>query len=612
MNHRFGAIVHEHGVSFTTWAPAHAEVALVLDDGPERPMVAGDSGFFTLDVPEARPGQRYWYRLEKGLRPDPASRFQPEGPLGPSQIVDTGAFAWTDRGWPGAPPPHRHVLYELHIGTFTAEGTCNAATKWLPLLADLGVTTLQMMPVADFPGRFGWGYDGVNLFAPSRLYGTPSDLQCLINEAHRLGLAVILDVVYNHFGPVGNFLPEFSPAVRGAPGEWGDLLNYDGEGSAQVREFVVQNAIYWIREFHFDGFRIDATQSLLDTSAEHIISEISRRARAAADGRRLFIVGESEPQETRLLRQTGAYADGLDAIYNEDWHHTAFVALTGRRQAYFTDYQGSTRELAAMAEHGPLYQGQWYSWQKQPRGGFALGLPRYRFVNFLENHDQAANTSVGARLYQRVDAARWRALTALLLLGPAVPMLFQGQEFASSHPFLYFADHDAELARAVEDGRLEFLAQFPTMTTPEMRRAVPGPALRQTFERCKLDDTERTADGPWIRLHRDLLRVRREDEVLSESGTERVRIESSAPAEGILLIRSTATAAERLLIVNLGDDHLSPMNDPLLAPSPSASWAEMWSSEHPCYGGGGTTRVVRRGRWLIPGHSTTLLGASTG
>jgi maltooligosyltrehalose trehalohydrolase len=587
-------------------------VSLVLEHGGDWPMARDESGFFTLDAPQARPGQRYWYRLTQGLRPDPASRFQPEGPLGPSEIVDTAAFAWTDQQWPGAPPPHRHVLYEMHVGTFTAEGTWSAAAKWLPLLADLGITTIQMMPLAEFAGRFGWGYDGVNLFAPSHLYGRPCDLQRFINQAHRLGLAVILDVVYNHFGPVGNFLPEFSPSIRGAAGEWGDLLNYDRDGSAPVRDFVVENAMYWIREFHFDGFRIDATQGMPDESPEHIIAEICAAARAAAGTRRVFIVGESEPQDTRLLREAGGYNDGLDAIYNEDWHHSAYVALTGRRQAYFSDYQGNSQELATMVRHGPLYQGQWYSWQKQPRGGFAQGLRPSRFVNFLENHDQAANTSMGARVYQRVDAARWRALTALLLLGPAVPMMFQGQEFGSSRPFSYFADQDPDLAKSVEDGRLEFLGQFPPMTTTEMQRLVPAPAESATFERCKLDDAERIANGPLMRLHRDLLRLRREDPVLCDSGSDLVRVDSSAPADGVLLIRSGRETAERLLIVNLGADHLSPMNDPLLAPPPSESWTELWSSEHPCYGGSGVTRVVRRGRWLLPGHAATLLGTRPG
>jgi maltooligosyltrehalose trehalohydrolase len=605
---QFGAVVHDGGVRFRVWAPAQSEMALILDDGPALPM-SKDDGFFSLDVESARPGQRYWYQLKQGRRPDPASRFQPEGPLGPSEIVDGRGFEWRDGSWRGAPPRHQHVICEMHIGTFTREGTWAAALTRLPRLVDVGVTTLEMMPVAEFAGRFGWGYDGVNLFAPTRLYGRPDDLRRFVDEAHRLGLAVILDVVYNHFGPVGNFLSDYSPTFQGKPGEWGDSINYDGPGSAHVRQFMIENAAYWIDAFHFDGLRLDATQAIHDSSREHVVSEICRAVRAAAGSRSVFIVGETEPQDTRLLKGTGAYADGLDAIWNEDWHHAAFVALTGRRQAYFSDYQGTAAEFASMARHGLLYQGQWYTWQSNPRGGYALGLPTSSFVNFLENHDQVANTGVGSRLHQQVDPARWRALTALLLLGPSLPLLFQGQEYGSTQPFTYFADHDGDLGKAVESGRLEFMSQFPGMNTPAMRELLPKPGDAEVFQRLKLDDDERAADSKLYRLHRDLLRVRRDDDVLRRVGTADVVVESSAPSAHVLLVRYVASDAHRLLIVNLADDHLSPMNDPLYAPPPSSSWVVEWSSENPAYGGCGEAPFVAAGRWLIRGGSATLLKA---
>jgi maltooligosyltrehalose trehalohydrolase len=297
-------------------------------------------------------------------------------------------------------------------------------------------------------------------------------------------------------------------------------------------------------------------------------------------------------------------------MWNEDWHHSAFAALTGRRQAYFTDYRGTAPEFASMARHGFLYQGQWYSWQKKARGGYALGLPSSRFVAFLENHDQVANTGRGERLYHHTDAARWRALTALLLLGPALPMLFQGQEFGSSRPFAYFADHDGDLARAVENGRLDFLSQFPSLTTAEIRDAIPKPGDPATFEQCKLSDQERRQDTVLHRLHRDLLRIRRDDAVLRDVGTPRVLIESSAPTPTLLLVRYMADAAHRLLVVNLADDHHCAMNDPLFAPRPGTAWVQLWSSEQARYGGGGALSIVDGNPWMVPAASAAFLGST--
>jgi maltooligosyltrehalose trehalohydrolase len=609
MTYQFGAVIGTQGATFRVWAPAQKQVVLVLE-GRERqlPMERHRDGFFSLDVPDVREGQRYWYRIAEGLRPDPASRFQPEGPLGPSQLVDGQRFAWTDHDWPGAGPANRHVFYEMHIGTFTTEGTWQAATERLPRLAEVGVTTLEVMPIASFPGRFGWGYDGVHLYAATHQYGTPDDVRRFVNEAHRLGLAVVLDVVYNHFGPVGNYFAEFAPSVNGKPGEWGNSINYDGAGSQPVRDFMTEHAAYWIREFHFDGLRLDAVHAMEDSSEEHIVSEICRAARAAAGARNVFITGECESQDSRLLRGTGSYQDGLDAIWNEDWHHAAVVSLTGRRQAYFTDYRGSAPEFASMARHGFLYQGQWYSWQKNPRGGYALGLPSSCFVNFLENHDQVANTGPGHRLHQVAAPAAWRAMTSLLLLGPGLPLLFQGQEFGSTRPFAYFADHERDLAAAVEKGRLEFIAQFPNLASPAVQSRIPRPADLETFTRCKLDDDERNADSAAMRLHQDLLTMRREDPVISRLGTEDVRIETSAPAEGIVLVRYLGARAHRLLIVNLADDAVLAMNDPLLAPLPGAAWTHLWSSEQPEYDGDGVIRFLDAHPWRISGRSASLIG----
>ena len=605
--HRFGALAHDRGVLFRVWAPAQAEVALVRDGRPDVPMTQDAEGFFTADVEDAHAGDRYWFRLAQGLRPDPASRFQPDGPFGASQVVDPRCFRWTDQDWLGAPPPPRQIIYELHLGTFTPEGTWNAAAQDLPRLADLGVTALEVMPVAEFAGSFGWGYDGVLFFAPSRLYGTPHDVRHFVNRAHELGLAVILDVVYNHFGPAGNFIRDYSPTFLGAAGEWGELINFDQSGSQHVRAFMIDNAVYWIADYHFDGLRFDATQAIVDRSPAHIVAEICRATRAAAGARRLFLVGESEPQDVRLLRRSDTYGDGLDAIWSEDWHHAAFVALTGRRHAYLTDYLGTAAEFASIARYGTLYQGQWYSWQTAARGGYALDLEACAFVNFLENHDQVANTGAGLRLQQQVNPSSWRALSALLLLGPAMPMLFQGQEFGSTHPFTFFADHGGDLRRAVHEGRLQFMAQFPGLTNPAIRDRLPDPADPEAFARCKLSEAERADDNSVARLYRDLLHLRRDDAILSEVGDPGVVIHSSAPTPTVLLIRYAGRGGHRLLIVNLARDHVSPMNDPLFAPAPGTHWELLWSSEDPIYAGNGASLYLKEGRWRLPAHSASFL-----
>jgi maltooligosyltrehalose trehalohydrolase len=611
----FGALVGVGEVTFRTWAPAQEKVALVLDGGPELPMTRDRRGFFTASVKGARPGQRYWFRLREGLRADPASRFQPEGPTGPSEIVDPGAYRWNDAGWPGAPEAHRQVLYEMHLGTFTSEGTWRAAERRLADLASLGITTLEVMPIADFAGRFGWGYDGVDLFAPSRLYGTPDDARHFVDAAHRAGLAVILDVVYNHLGPVGNFLRDFAPAFFGKPGEWGDSINYDGRDAAPVRAFMIENVAYWIAEYHFDGLRFDATHGIRDSSPRHVVADMCAAARAAAGPRRVFLVGETEPQDTTFLKTHGIYGEGLDAIWNEDWHHSTYVALTGRRQAYFTDYRGSANEFASMARHNTLYQGQWYSWQKKGRGGRTYGLPSSCFVSFMENHDQVANTGLGRRLSTLAGAAKWRALTALLLAGPQLPLLFQGQEFASTEPFTYFADHEGEVADSVHKGRLEFLAQFPELSAPGMRALIARPNDEAAFRRCKLacgEDERAMSSNTWaLSLHRDVIRLRREDAVLSRLGTDAVVIESSAPTPSLVLVRYVSRFGERLIVVNLHVDVQSEMNDPLLAPPARSRWTLLWSSDHPDYGGSGALPRLGEGPWLLRGHAAIILAAVT-
>lgn len=609
-----GAEIIEGGVHFRVWAPDHQRVELVLAEGIEQLtsilLTDEGNGYFSKLVPGLAAGALYWFRLgdDETLCTDPASRFQPEGPLGPSQVTDP-AYPWNEGDWRGA-IVEGQVIYEMHIGTFTPKGTWRSAMEELPALAEVGITMIEMMPVADFPGEFGWGYDGVNLFAPTRLYGAPADLRAFIEAAHQLNIAVIHDVVYNHVGPVGNFLGNFSQHyfTDKYQTDWGEPLNFDGPHCDPVREFYIANARYWIEEFHFDGLRVDATQNIYDydESHEHILAAVTRAARAAAGERGVVIIAENEPQDVRLLRAPEERGFGMDAMWNDDLHHAAMVALTGRKEAYYTDYHGNPQEFVSAAKYAFLYQGQRYKWQQQRRGSLAFKFAPQHFVNFLQNHDQIANSGVGQRIHRLTSPGRWRALTAYILLLPGTPMLFMGQEFGATAPFLYFADHHPELAELVHEGRKEFLQQFRSLASEEMQEAMASPADRATFERCKLDPAERERHAEVVRLHQDLLRIRREDPVFRQQ--VRHGVDGACLGPGAFLLRFFGEEDDRLMLVNLEVDlHLDPAPEPLLAPGGGETWAVMWSSEDPAYGGSGTPPVYGNEGWFLPGMACVLM-----
>lgn len=602
-------------VHFRVWAPRRSRVEVVIEDSDRQDATVVElqsegSGYFSGETDAAAVDSLYRFRLDGNEQtyPDPASRFQPRGPHGPSQVVDPRAFEWTDEEWAGA-TLRGQIIYEMHVGTFTREGTWESAANHLEEIADLGGTLLEIMPIADFSGRFGWGYDGVNPFAPTRLYGVPDDFRRFVDRAHSLGIGVILDVVYNHFGPDGNYLREFSEAyfTDRHVTDWGDPVNFDGEDSAPVREFFLENAAYWIEEFHVDGLRLDATDNIYDSSDEHILAAISRRARETAGRREIVLIGENEAQKIRLMLPIEQGGYGLDALWNDDFHHSAIVAVTGRNEAYYTDYLGKPQEFISAIKYGYLYQGQWYSWQKNPRGTPDLKLNPAKFVNFIQNHDQLANTAHGKRLHELTSAGHFRAITALLLLAPGTPMLFQGQEFAASSPFLYFADHDEELASQVSAGRLEFLSQFPSLSNPETQPFISDPSDPATFFRSKLDFSERQRNRETYDLHKDLISLRREDEVF--------RLQGAGGVDGAVLGNQTFVLRffhedheDRLLLVNLGADHgLSPAPEPLLAPPAGKNWEILWSSEDPRYGGIGTPQLDTSDNWRVPGHSLLVL-----
>lgn len=610
-----GAIVQSDGrVLIRVWAPRRRSVSVVLDpDGRSMRLEPQADGYFSGLI-DAKPGDCYQFRLDEDATPypDPAARYQPDGPHGVSEIIDPTSFVWTDQDWPGISLPGQ-VLYELHIGTFTPEGSWLAAAEKLHLLREVGITVIEVMPVADFPGRFGWGYDGVHLFAPTRLYGRPNDFRAFVDRAHSLGIGVILDVVYNHLGPDGNYLAQFSSDYFTSRynTDWGSAINFDGPNCRPVREFFCANAAHWISEYHLDGLRLDATQNIYDASDRHILVDLAIASRRAAGRRSIILVSENESQDVRQVRPIDQGGYGLDAIWNDDFHHSAAVALTGRAEAYYSDYRGDAAEFVAAAKYGFLYQGQRYEWQKKRRGTPTFGIPPASFVTFLENHDQIANSGRGLRKTALASPGRCRALTALALLGPGTPMLFQGQEFAASAPFLFFADHEPGLAKLVSQGRAEFLSQFPSVAEPAMRKLLDDPASPETFKRCRLDWSERDRNSSVVALHRDLLRLRRSDPAF--------RAQRPGGVDGAVLSCESfvlryfglpaGNADDRLLIVNLGRDlHLRPAPQPLLAPPPMSRWIVQWSSEDPRYDGGGTPQVDSDDdNWRIPGHAAIVL-----
>lgn len=602
--------VPDGGATFRVWAPKHRTVEVLLHDTTQTFLLQPEAdGYFSGTVPTAKEGSLYWFVVDGQRFPDPASRFQPTGPHGPSQIVDPSKFRWSDQNWAGCKLPGQ-VIYELHIGTFTPGGTFASAIEKLPILKQTGITLLEVMPIAEFPGRFGWGYDGTYLFAPTRLYGQPDDFRRFVNAAHQLGIGVILDVVYNHFGPDGNYTGCFSEHyfTKKYDNEWGDAINFDGPHCGPVREFVAKNAGYWIDEFHLDGLRLDATQQIFDDSPEHILTLIGQEVRAAAKDRATLVVNENERQEARLVRPVDKGGCGLDAIWNDDFHHCARVAVTGHNEAYFTDYKGCAQELISALKWGFLYQGQRYQWQLARRGHYSLDLTPPQFITFTQNHDQIANSGTGERLHQMTSSDQYKALTALLLLGPNTPMLFQGQEFVASAPFLFFADHKPELNEAIRNGRLNFLSQFPSLATEKMKEILPDPSSEETFRRCVLDWSELEKNRELYQFHCDLLRLRREEPVFRAQ--DRRRFDGSVLSPDALLLRFFGeNQDDRLLLVNLGRDLIyDPAPEPLLAPLPDHGWEILWSSEDPAYGGRGTPPVETDEMvWRIPAMAAVVL-----
>jgi malto-oligosyltrehalose trehalohydrolase len=530
----FGATpVAGGGVQFRLWAPSHPAVGLALEGVAEAlPMQAEGDGWHAVVTEAAGPGTRYRFVLPDELRvPDPASRYQPQDVHGPSEVIDPASHRWTDSTWRGRPWSEA-VVYELHIGTFTPEGSFRAAVARLDHLVALGVTAIEIMPIADFPGARNWGYDGVLPYAPDSSYGRPEDLKALVQEAHARGLMVLLDVVYNHFGPEGAYLHAIAPQAftdrHKTP--WGAALNFDGAHAAPVREFFIHNALYWIEEFHLDGLRLDAVHAIIDDSPVHLLEELAQRVRAAVPDRPVHLVLENEEnQASRLLRDARGQPRQYTAQWNDDVHHVLHVAASGEQAGYYADYHGDTERLARALAEGFAFQGEVMPYRGHARGEASAALPPTAFVAFIQNHDQIGNRAFGDRLTDFAPAEAVRAVAAVSLLLPQVPMLFMGEEWAAAQPFPFFCDFGPDLADAVREGRRNEFSRFPEFADPASRARIPDPMSEATFASAKLRwaDAGKPPHAAWLAWYRAVLALRHAEIIprlpgIQRGGTHRI------------------------------------------------------------------------------------------
>jgi malto-oligosyltrehalose trehalohydrolase len=513
---RGAEILPEGEVRFRFWAPAADRVRLEIDSADQVLVLEPQAdGWHELTTSQARVGSRYMFVLPDGTRvPDPASRFQPADVHGSSEVIDPKAHRWTDSDWKGRPWKEA-VLYELHVGTFTEDGTFLAAIQRLDHLVDLGVTGIELMPVADFPGRWNWGYDGAFLYAPDSSYGRPEDMKTLIQEAHARGLMILLDVVYNHFGPDGNYLPLYAPntLTDRHKTDWGDAVNFDGDGSRAVREFTIHNALYWIEEFHLDGLRLDAVHAIKDDSSKHLLDELAERVRQRAGDRHIHLILENEKnQASRLCRNGRGEPRHYTAQWNDDIHHVLHAAATRESNGYYADFKDDANKLGRALAEGFAFQGEVMKSSGVERGEPSGHLPPTGFVSFIQNHDQIGNRAYGDRIHKLAQMERVRAIAAIYLLLPQIPMLFMGEEWGCPHPFPYFCDFDGELGDKVRRGRREEFASFPEFKDPNQRERFPDPLAEETFLSAKLDwsKSRQGVHADWADWYKRLLKVRKD------------------------------------------------------------------------------------------------------
>lgn len=597
---RGASVCTDRSARFAVWAPRASRVAIrVVSPAPRAPvpLAAAEGGMFCGTIADAPPGTDYVYRLDCTLDvPDPVSRHQPAGVHGPSRVVDPGAFSWSDASWPGLDPGDL-VLYELHVGTFSEAGTFAGVLDRFAQLRELGVTAIELMPVAEFPGRRNWGYDGVHLYAPHDSYGGPAGLRRLVDAAHGVGLGVVLDVVYNHLGPEGNYLGRFGPYFTDRyRTPWGDAINFDGPDSDEVRRYFVENALYWITEYHVDGLRLDAVHAIYDFGARHILAELSAavHAQGAALGRRAFVIAESALNDPRVVRDPDRGGWGLDAQWNDDFHHAVHAALTGERSGYYADF-GDVALIAKALRERFVLDGGYSRHHRRHHGAPATDVPAERFVVAIQTHDQVGNRPRGERLAALVLFEAAKLAAAALLLSPYVPLLFMGEESGETNPFLYFVSHgDPVLLDAVREGRRRELEWGAN-------ESVPDPASEDTFRRSRIDweaaerDPTRTAIGA---LYRDLLRLRATEPAL-RVGTAEVAVRHDAEAPWVTLLLTAAGAAPLCAAFNFGAASADAI------PPRAAPWRVVLSTADSCYGGPGPA-VERDGGVTLPPWSAAL------
>jgi maltooligosyltrehalose trehalohydrolase len=553
-------------------------------------MAGDEKGYFQCFVGDAKPGDTYWYALDDVLeRPDPASRFQPEGVHGPSMVIDPHSFAWTDGSWRGRDLAD-YVIYELHVGTFTAGGRFEDVVTRLPYLKDLGVTAVELMPVGQFPGWRNWGYDGVYPFAPQNSYGGPDGLKRLIDGCHEQGLAVILDVVYNHLGPEGNYLHDFGPYFTDRyRTPWGDAVNFDGPHSDEVRRYFVKNACYWVSEYHVDALRLDAVHGIFDFGAYHILRELAEEVHGLATwlGRRIYMIAESDLNDVRLITPPSLGGYGLDGQWNDDFHHSLHALLTGERSGYYADF-GRIDQMAGAVKEGFVYSGGYSRYRRRSHGSSSARRPAVQFVQFSQNHDQVGNRPEGDRPRTSGNRERLKLAAAAVLLCPGIPLLFMGEEYGETAPFRYFVDHsDQELADAVKKGR-------------EMEHAVcgwsgdaPDPCGEQSFFASKIDPglAQEAGHREVLAFYKEVLRLRRTSEVLRRP--TRKGLDVRALEDGrVLVVRRRGKREDMLALFNLSDG-----NSTVEGAMPPGKWRKILDSSSTDWGGPGelAARVVSGG-----------------
>ena len=559
----------EHGgIRFRFWAPKEERIALIIEGCDAIAMERKSDGFHEILVKKLRAGARYMFALPSGQRvPDPASRFQPDDVGGASEVIDPGAYLWRE-SW-GGREWGEMVLYELHVGAFSPEGTFAGAALRLDHLADVGVTAIEIMPLSDFKGRWNWGYDGVFPYAPDASYGRPEDFKAFVEAAHERGIAVLLDVVYNHFGPEGNYLslyaPEFFTNRHKTP--WGDAIQFDGRDSRPVRDFFIENAEYWLEQFHLDGLRFDAVHAIKDDSQPDMLDELASRLRARFS-RPIHLLLENEDNVPSRLTRKGDKADRYTGQWNDDIHHVLHVAATHENSGYYAAY-GSTELLGKTLAEGFAYQGQMMPYRNAARGAPSACLPPDAFVSFIQNHDQIGNRAFGERLNVLAPPEAIRALASVYLLAPQIPMLFMGEEWGATQPFLFFCDFTGDLAEAVRKGRREEFSRFPEFADPERRAKIPDPCAPSTFLASKLDWTR--IDAAHLAYYRDLLKSRRE---FVQPLLPSIRQGGDALVVGEQAVRVTWQADERRLVLdaNLSCDSIA---------FPSAAAPPFWVSGDP-------------------------------